>query len=543
MFKRKPYIGKLISALFKEQPKKKFYRSDDSSIDFSKVPSANVSDDPFSNLFNSGNSHGHENRIFVSRKDKVLHEITLKLNPDFIVGRHPLANMQLKGRNVADFHARFFRHNDKIFIEALTGDKGVLVDGNYLQRGIAVELPPRAQIKIHDYDIRCDFAVAIATRSIATLDKPLGQLECDVVLSQLIGDYLQIKNWTSPMVEVVVSEIISETHDCKTVRMVATRPMLFHFQPGQFVTLFLTINGQDVRRSYSIASSPSRPHVVEITVKRVNNGLVSSWINSQLQVGDRLQIKGPMGKFSCFAYPSPKLLLVAAGSGIVPIMSMLRWLTDTSAAVDIKLLLSFRAPPDIIYHQELEYLARRHPNVALHIAITSDAVGKQDWPGLRGRFNQDAIASLVPDFLERQVFLCGCEPFMEAMVDSFDTLGLPQQQLHKESYSYATPQKKVPAKLSPELLAKRGGKFKIDFLKSGLSAFSDGEEDLLSLAEIYGISIDSVCRTGQCGECMVKCISGDINMAPEAEISERDRQAGWFFSCCSKPRSNLIVDA
>lgn len=111
-----------------------------------------------------------------------------------------------------------------------------------------------------------------------------------------------------------VADIIDETDDVKTYRFLGEMPLLFSYKPGQFVTFLLDIDGEKVQRSYSMSSSPSRPHTLETTIKRVPGGLVSNWFCDNVKLGDVLTIKGPSGKFTCFNYPSNKMLLIGAGA-------------------------------------------------------------------------------------------------------------------------------------------------------------------------------------------------------------------------------------
>jgi hypothetical protein len=119
--------------------------------------------------------------------------------------------------------------------------------------------------------------------------------------------YKKIGIWSEGVTTVKVADIVEETHEVKTFRLVGEKPVLFSYRPGQFVTFLLNIGGEDVERSYSMSSSPSRPHVLEVTVERVPGGIVSNWLCDHVKLGQRLTIKGPAGNFSCFDYPAAKM--------------------------------------------------------------------------------------------------------------------------------------------------------------------------------------------------------------------------------------------
>ena len=134
-----------------------------------------------------------------------------------------------------------------------------------------------------------------------------------------------------------------------------------------------------------MSSSPSRPHLLEVTIKRMPGGLVSNWFCDHVKLGDVLTVKGPAGKFTCFNYPSNKMLFIGAGSGITPILSMSRWIADTASDVDVKLLASFKSPQDIIFRKEFEMLSARSSGFQVGITVTSGWHGTDFWTGFNGR--------------------------------------------------------------------------------------------------------------------------------------------------------------
>jgi ferredoxin-NADP reductase len=243
--------------------------------------------------------------------------------------------------------------------------------------------------------------------------------------------------------------IVNETADVKSFTFVADPPVKFNYLPGQFVTLDLEINGESVLRSYSISSAPSRPNTLEITVKCVAAtaeqpaGLVSNWLHDNLKLGSQIKLSAPMGKFTCAPKPPAKLLLLSAGSGITPMMSMARWLADTAADTDIIFFHSARSPQEIIFRQELELMSARLPNFHLAISMTQTVSGSA-WAGFTGRLAEPMLRCIAPDFLERSVYVCGSEGFMQASKSLLETLSFPMQNYAQESFG-AAPKPKPPA--------------------------------------------------------------------------------------------------
>jgi glycine betaine catabolism B len=353
--------------------------------------------------------------------------------------------------------------------------------------------------------------------------------------------------------QLTVLNCYDETLDTKTFRLGKADGQVFDYLPGQYVTLSVVIVGQEYKRSYSLASSPSQRGILEITVKRdPNGGVVSNWLNDQLKIGDTLNVKGPYGKFSCAIETPPKILFLAAGSGIVPIMSMLRWLAETESAADVQLILSFRTLYDVIYHDELNLLASRHMNIKPVITLTQEPLGCSPWLGNTGRITTELIANTVPDLSDRSVYLCGPKTFMDGCKQSLQTLKLPSEQIFFESFSVNAPVAleadslpNQPAFVKPsdiQPVRQQTGSYQIHFAKSGKTIAADGALTLLELAEKSGIYIDHECRAGNCGECMVKSLKGQVEMAAQAEIDDLDRKKGWAYACCAYPASNLELD-
>jgi glycine betaine catabolism B len=408
----------------------------------------------------------------------------------------------------------------------------------------------------------------------------------------------QFTRWQKGDLKVRCAEVIDETHDVKTFRFVAEPGLLFSYKPGQFLTLDLEINGEEILRSYSISSTPSRPHSLEITVKRVAAatpdlpaGLVSNWLHDNIKVGSEVKISGPMGNFTCFQYPSQKLLFISAGSGITPTMGMSRWLCDTMADCDVVFLHSARTPADIIYQQELMMMSARHKKFQPLVTVTKNNSG-QSWLGLTGRVTANMLQSIVPDLLERVAFVCGPELFMAGTKKLLAELNFPAENYHEESFGGAksakslTPKSTMPPAslesfttpvvsggglrglLNREVeVPEPSGAFaapvqmpspaalvidpietighNIFFAKSGQNVACDGEESVLAVAESQGVKIRSNCRSGNCGTCKKRKLEGKVRMSsfdPEA-LEESEQEEGFILTCISFPEGRVVIDA
>ncbi|QDV04578.1 NADH oxidoreductase hcr [Planctomycetes bacterium Poly30] len=243
--------------------------------------------------------------------------------------------------------------------------------------------------------------------------------------------------WDCGTTTLVVLDLYQETRDAWTLRLgdgphqgAAQEPFLF--EPGQFVGLVLEVDGQRVVRWCGISSSPSRPLLLDVTVQRAPGETDATWPPGQLRIGDRVETRAPAGEFSLFRYPSEKVLLLAGGSGMVPLMSMLRWIVDVSAPVDVVVLYSARTTEDVIFARELESIAARFPRVAITVTTTSQRMPTHGWLGLRGRIDRPKLEAAVPDLAEREAYVCGSVPFVTAMGEHLLELGLPEERLHQQ---------------------------------------------------------------------------------------------------------------
>jgi len=492
-------------------------------------------------------------RMQILRDGISCQEIDLaSLKPETVIGRHPQADIQLEAQRLAMFHACLWQFDDECYIENLDQRYGALLNRKRLKlkhpvrlrNGALVDLPGHQLLfclpdslepvedgaGLEDVEVIPDFFHTPVARTPAPC--PL--------LSHLVESRDHLSLWTGGEATLKVVDIIEETEDCKTFRLVGEPSLWFSYRPGQFVTLRLEIEGQDVQRSYSLSSSPSRPHTLDLTVKRVPDGLVSNWLCDRVRLGDALRVRGPAGKFTCFDYPSDKLLFVVAGSGITPVMSMCRWIVDTAARVDMKLLASFRSPPDILFRRELEWMTTRHAGLQVALTVTSHWRGNEGWAGYTGRVNREMLRLLAPDIQDRHIFLCGPEPFMASVKDMLRELDCDLSRLHTESFGGG----RVARGSAPGAAALKlsGSLHQVRFTQSGRTVTVDERTSLLELAEAHGIEIDYSCRAGSCGDCMVKC-RGDVELGPGCEIPADERAAGWVYACSCAARSDLEIDA
>ena len=512
------------------------------------------------------------------------------------IGRAPTSALVLDSQEVSRLHGEVSYQNGTYYFADADSSGGSFLDDK------AAFARQESELKLGSVIAIGHFTLTVI--QIGDTDAPTVMLAPKAVL--LPEQYMPVSaidpnsftRWQKGALKVCCAEIIDETHDVKTFRFVAEPGLLFSYKPGQFITLDLEINNEEVLRSYSISSTPSRPHSLEITVKRVPAasedlpaGLVSNWLHDNLKVGSELKLSGPMGKFTCFQYPSQKLLFISAGSGITPMMGMSRWLCDTMADCDVVFLHSARTPADIIYQQELMMMSARHKKFHPLVTVTQGKSG-QNWLGLTGRVTASMLQSIVPDLLQRVVFVCGPEAFMSGTKQLLESLNFPLDNFHEESFGSPKALPKVAKSTLPNPLAAgvtpavsggglRGllnkevapedsgalaapapsltpvtpiievdpietiGQIMIVFAKTGQNVACDGEESVLEVAESQGIKIRSSCRSGNCGTCKKRKIEGTVRMSdfdPEA-LEESEQAEGFILTCVAFPQGRVVIDA
>lgn len=504
-------------------------------------------------LFRGDQFYGNpDDKIAILKNGVEIGEIAIgQLDRETVIGRHPTAQLQLEAHRLGLFHAIIRKRDEKLFIEGLDLENGTLLNRKKLKPKVPVRLSDGDLVDVPGYQLRFSLAAAppldgqedIETEELEEIPSyfytPPPPPACPL-LSNLVAQHSQIGMWSEGVTTLRVADIIGETHDVKTFRLVGEKPLLFSYKPGQFVTFLLNIDGQELRRSYSMSSSPSRPHVLELTIKRMEGGKVSNWFCDQVKIGQALTVHGPSGKFSCFNYPSSKMFFIGAGSGVTPIMSMCRWIVDTTSDVDVKMLLSFKSPAEIIFRKELEMMSARHCRLQVGVTVTSGWRGTESWTGFTGRITPQMIGILAPDLMERHVFMCGPEPFAQRVTGTLRDMGFDLTKLHSESFGAGRVAQ--GARGGAQALKLSEPLHKVTFAKSGLTVDTDEKLTLLELAEAHGIEIDYGCRIGSCGACEVKC-RGSVVTSKDCEIDQRSRDAGFVYACCSSACSDLEIEA
>ena len=331
-----------------------------------------------------------------------------------------------------------------------------------------------------------------------------------------------------------------ETHDVRTFVLAAPEPRLFRYAPGQFLTFAFPTAPEPAHRCYTLSSSPTRPENVSITVKRTDGGPVSRWLHENLKVGDIVRATGPMGEFSTDLRPCGKRLFLSGGSGVTPLMSMLRADHDRADDPNTVFIHCARAPKDIVFRKELDWMAERRRRLQVTHIVESTA-GEPGWSGFRGRLSRAALDLLAPDVLDREVFCCGPRPFMAAVRAMLAEAGHDQSRYHEESFAFED--LSVAAEPEPAVAAAPVARLhQITFAKSGRTVACDEGTTILAAARAAGLRLPSSCTRGLCGTCKTRKVSGEVEMVHAGGIRQREIDAGMILICCAKPRGDVTVE-
>ena len=345
--------------------------------------------------------------------------------------------------------------------------------------------------------------------------------------------------------ELLIARIFDETHDVKTFRMVSPGggPLPFTHTSGQYLNLALTIDGKRVNRSYTIASSPTRNAYVEISVKRTPEGYGSRHLHETWREGQRVKVSAPAGRFVFAGHEAERVVLIAGGIGITPMMSIVRSLTDSGWRGEMYLLFSVKVVKDFVFRDEIAYLQSRFPNLHVRVLVSRDP--DTPWDGLRGQITREVIADFVPNLKRGPALLCGPAPMMTAMRGILVGMGLPDAEVLEEEFLSPVavePIAGADAETADAPLPD-GALASVAFTRTGRTAELSPDQSVLEAAEDAGVDIPFECRSGICGQCKTPLIAGRVTMEVQDALTAADRARGLILACQAHALRDIEVDA
>ena len=317
----------------------------------------------------------------------------------------------------------------------------------------------------------------------------------------------------------------------------------YAFAPGQYLTLRTTMDGEEVRRSYSICSSPD-DHELRIAVKKVDGGVFSSWALDELKSGDKLDVMTPTGRFGVAHAPDEARIHVgfAAGSGITPIMSIIRGILAREPKSRFFLFYGNRATSGVLFRQALEELKDRFMGrfSVFHVLSQED----QDLPILHGRLNRDKVTillrAMVPAAAIDHVFICGPVAMSEEIAATCTELGIPADHVHVERFVSGLGGKPRPkVAIAPSAPPKAIASLIVDGKRKDVPV-AEGEA-ILDAALRAGMDLPYACKGGMCSTCRAKVVEGETRMDINYSLEPWELKAGFVLTCQAHPVSDRVV--
>ncbi len=341
-----------------------------------------------------------------------------------------------------------------------------------------------------------------------------------------------------------IKQIIQETKDAISIAFEQPENNI-SYKSGQFLTLIVPVQGKEVRRAYSLCSSPFVDQDLVVTVKRVDNGLISNWLPDNLKAGSKLKVMEPMGQFTTEYKKENKrhLILFAGGSGITPMMSIIKSILSQEPDSICSLIYCNRDIDSIIFKNEFEKMQTSDEG-RLHIIHILDNA-PMNWQGYSGLLNHDMLKKLlerIPDWgIDKTTYLmCGPEGMMKNVDALLAELHIPKDKIHKESFVAGVLDKeKKEAPVAKEEYKTREVTIRYDGQEFKVMVPPD--RAILETALDAGIDLPFSCQSGLCTACRGKALSGKVKLDEEEGLSQSERDEGYVLTCVGHPMTDDVV--
>ena len=344
-----------------------------------------------------------------------------------------------------------------------------------------------------------------------------------------------------------IKNIYKETDDCSVVTFAVPEALqnVFKFSQGQHLTLKADIDGEDVRRSYSLCSSPLDTEW-QVAVKQIPEGKFSTYINSVLKNGDELEVMVPSGTFGVSVQPenSKNYLFFAAGSGITPVLSMVKTHLGSEPNATCKLFYANKTAKSIIFKEELEQLRNKYfGRFEIYYFLTKE---RRDIELFNGRFDDDKMEVLTKTFIDipdtSEVFLCGPEQMVNYVSNYLINKGLPKDLIHFELFVTGLSEEDI---LRAERLAKQNVEgVQVTIVDGGKEfqfTMTKDYDNILDAALGAGADLPFACKGGVCSTCKCQVKEGAVEMKVNYALEEKEVAQNYVLSCQAVPTTQKVV--
>jgi len=356
-----------------------------------------------------------------------------------------------------------------------------------------------------------------------------------------VGTVVSLPRKTPNMArQLKVVNVVRETDDAVSIYLTEIDGSALEFRPGQFLSVDVTINGERVRRAYSLASACLPEVPVHITVKRIEGGLVSNHLNDTIRAGDELAVLGPSGNFTVEprAVNERRMVMVAGGSGITPIMSILETVLRVERGSQVTLIYGNRGWNDVIFRNRLEALCSEFGE-----RLVVDHVLEHPpewWTGEQGLLGSTVLESRlqalgIEDDGMARYFICGPTPMMEAAHEALQQRGIEPNRIAEERFT------------SPEARSSKAGSDTTELVVVSKAGHDRGihvepGQTILEAALAAGIDMPFSCGMGGCGACRVRSMEGELVMEEPNCLSRAEREKGYVLTCVGRPLTESKIE-
>ncbi len=362
-----------------------------------------------------------------------------------------------------------------------------------------------------------------------------------------------------------IKEVIQETPDAVTIYFWHPFNEVVKYKPGQFLTFLLPQGDTKVRRSYSMSSSPYTDVSLAVTVKRLPGGFASEYLTATVKEGDVLEVMEPLGHFvpELDAEQKRSIVLIGAGSGITPLISIAKSVLVVEPESTVYLLYGNRNENSIIFKTQLDTLKAKYGERFQLVYTLSQPSAA--WQGETGRLNKSQILKLLEvlpqaDPATTDYYMCGPDDMMEEAKRALDILAVPVSRVHKESFLTATtakaqgevsetlavngndsPGDDSPGDDSPGDDSPKGHEVTVIYEGSEYKFRVEPHQTVLEAALDLDIDLPYSCQAGMCTACMGRCVSGKVHLDEEDALSKAELEAGFILTCVAHPMSDDVV--
>ncbi|HEY0744052.1 MAG TPA: ferredoxin--NADP reductase [Chryseosolibacter sp.] len=345
--------------------------------------------------------------------------------------------------------------------------------------------------------------------------------------------------------DLTVKQVVNETKDAITI--VFEQPaQKINYKAGQFLTLIIPVQGKEVRRAYSLCSSPFVDQDLAVTVKRVENGMMSNWLADNLKPGLKIKVMEPMGQFTTEFSKTRKrhLVMFAGGSGITPMMSIIKSILTQEPDSIVSLIYCNRDIDSIIFKDVLEKMSTEDEG-RLHVIHILDTA-PMNWQGYSGLLNHEMLSKLferIPDWgiADTTYLMCGPEGMMKNVESLLAMRQIPSSKIFKESFVQGTIDKKDKVEAVAESGELKEREVTIRYDGQEYKVVVPPNKAILETALDQGIDLPYSCQSGLCTACRGKALSGKVKLDEEEGLSASERAEGYVLTCVGHPLTDDVV--